>query len=434
MGIDQQEDDLWDMSDEDAEAAFKEAKAQTDSPETEIEEQAEITEEPNIGSDDSANEEEDFDSTDTADDVSDTDDDDVENEDGSEQPEDLLEDSDHDSSDDSEDDDVEKDKTDKTEESDTDGDAETDAEESSDDTDETKEEKQPTQQYSFKANGKDYEFSSEEIVNQFPKIFGKAMDYTKKMQTIKPWRKTIDALEGAKISHDDVSLMIDVLKGDKDAITEVLKRTGTDTLELDTEVDSGYVTKDYGRDESALAISDIVDEIGQDAEYATTQNILSKEWDERSWETITKSPDMIKLLHTDVKSGMYKTLQPIAEKLKVYGGSGKSDLEYYKEAAQQHFTKIAEQTASKERAVIRQQKVDDAKLISEEKQQVSEEKQARVNKAKEQSKKRVTTEKAAAKRKAAATTKSAATDRVTDYLDESDESYDEWYKKLQDSM
>ena len=417
------EDDLWDMDDDALEAAFKEVKSQERSPETEIEEQAEAT--------NSAEEE--FEESETVDEL-DSDSDNENIEDGSEQPEDLLEDSDHDASTESDDEDEEADDTTKTEEDNPDGDAKADAEESSDDTDDSKDEEQPTRSYSFKANGKDYEFSSEEIVDQFPKIFGKAMDYTKKMQAIKPWRKTIDAIEGAKISHEDVSLMIDVLKGDKDAITEVLKRTGTDTLELNTEDDSNYVAKDYGRNESALAISDIVEEISNDAEYATTHNILSKEWDEKSWETITENPEMITLLHRDVKSGMYKTLQPIAEKLKVYGGPGKSDLDYYKEAAQQHFTKIAEQKAFKERADVKKQQQVTATEKAAEERRISEEKQARVEKAKMQSDKRVTTEKAAAKRKAAATTKSAATDRVTDYLDESDESFDEWYKKVQDSM
>ena len=410
------EDALFDMSDEELEAAFKEAVANDNSPDTEIEETVETL------NDTSADKE--FDESENS--TEETDEEDV-NEDGSDQPEDLLEESDHDSSDETETTDVDDDNTDETDEANPDGDTEADGEESLDDTKEADEEEQPVREYSFRANGKDYEFSSEEIVKQFPKVFGKAMDYTKKMQDIKPWRKTIDALKGADLSHNDVSLMIDVLKGDKEAITEVLKRTGTDTLELDTDADSNYTAKDYGRDEGALAISDIVDEISQDAEYVTTQNILSKEWDERSWDTITKNPEMIKLLHTDVKSGMYSTLQPIAEKLKVYDGGNKPDLDYYKEAAQQHVTKTAEQKAFKERTAVRQQKADDAK-------QVSDKKQARVDEAKLQSSKRTATKKASSKRKAAATTKSTAADRVTDYLDESDESYDAWYSKLQDSM
>ena len=402
------DDKLWDMSDEELEAAYKEAIAESESPDTDVEEKSATTEEEFEESEGSVEEE--FEEVD---------------EDGPDQTESEIEESDHDSSEDADTDEVEEDNTDKTEADSPDGDTEEDDAESSDEAEEDDAEPQPAQSYSFRANGKDYEFSSEELVQQFPKMFGKAMDYTKKMQTIKPWRKTIDAIEGAKLSHDDVSLMIDVLKGDKEAITEVLKRTGTDTLDLDTEADSNYITKDYGRDDGALEISDIVDEISKDAEYSTTHSILSKEWDEESWGTMAKNPDMIRLLHTDVKSGMYKTLQPIAEKLKVYDNNSKNDLDYYKLAAEQHFSKNAETKAYNARQEAKKQQ-QQADIMQD-----SEKNEARISQAKAESGKRVAAKKASAKRKAAAPTKSAsANNNVTDYLDESDESFDDWYKAL----
>lgn len=410
------EDNLWDMSDDELEAAFKEAQASQDSPETEME--AEALPEPDFEESEPSVEE------DTDEEVSLDEDTEEEIDDGPEQPEDEdLEDSGHDTSDESETDDATEEDGEAPDSDDLDEDSDVDDEPSSDEADEDDEEEQPVQSYKFRANGKDYEFSSEEIVDQFPKIFGQAMDYTKKMQTIKPWRKTIDAIEGAELNHDDVSLMIDVLKGDKDAITEVLKRTGTDTLELDTETESKYVAKDYGRDDSALAIKDIVDDISQDVEYATTHNVLSKQWDESSWNVMAQNPEMIRLLHTDVKSGMYDTLQPLAEKLKVYDGAKKSDLDYYKEAAQQHFAQTAEQEAYEERMAEKQAK-----------REAAEAEKARLAEVKAKSQKRTATKQASVKRKAAAPTKSAASRDVIDYLDDSDEAFDDWYKRLQDDM
>jgi hypothetical protein len=407
------EEDLWDMSDEELTKAFKEAQASEDSPETDLEED-QVPEE--FAESDSSTEE-------VGEDVEE--DEEVENENGPEQLEDddNLEDSGHDASDESETDEVADEDEEETTEDDPDGESE-EEEPSSDDTEDDEEEEQPVQSYKFRANGKEYEFSSEEIVDQFPKIFGQAMDYTKKMQTIKPWRKTIDAIESAKLTHDDVSLMIDVLKGDKGAITEVLKRTGVDTLELDSDENKPYVAKDYGRDDGALAIKDIVDDISQDVEYATTHNILSKEWDDRSWATIAENPEMIKLLHTDVKSGMYSKLQPLAEKLKVFDGGRKSDLDYYKEAAQQHFNQVAEQEAYEERLAERQAA-----------KEAKEAEKARLAEIKARSEKRSATKQASAKRKAAAPTKVATPARdVIDYLDDSDEAFDEWYQRLQNEM
>lgn len=404
------EEDLWDLDDDALEAAFKEAQASQQSPDTDIAE---------LNRSDDFNEEE---SEDAADEVEET------TNDGPEQPEDDLEDSGHDTGDESEAEEVTEEDESEAAEDNPDGESEEEEDTDSEEADKAEEEEQPAQTYKFRANGKDYEFSGEEIVDQFPKIFGQAMDYTKKMQTIKPWRKTIDALESAELTHDDVGLMIDVLKGDKSAITEVLKRTGVDTLEVDTEADSGYEAKDYGRDDNVLAIKDIVDEISQDEEYATTHRVLSKDWDEKSWNTMAQDPNMIRLLHTDVKSGMYQTLQPIAEKFKVFDGGKSSDLDYYKQAAQAHFAQVAKQEAMERQKTERRQKAEpDATDVAE--------KQARLDKVKAQNEQRTATKKASAKRKAAAPTKNVSSGRdVVDYLDDSDEAFEEWYKKLQESM
>ena len=272
--------------------------------------------------------------------------------------------------------------------------------------------------HKFKANGKEYSFTPEEMMEQFPKIFGQAMDYTKKTQALKPWRKTIDAIESARLGHDDINLMIDVFKGDKNAIAELIKRTGVDTLDLDTE-NSKYVPKDYGRDDTALAIKDIVDEISADKEYETTHRILSKEWDEKSFSELTKDPELIRLLHVDVKSGMYDKVQPIAEKMKVFDRGRQSDLDYYKAAAQEYFRAEAE-TERRAKAIEDQRLAREAKLA----------RQAEIERVKATQIKQATVREQAVVRKAAAPVKSNAGTKktVTDYLDESEEAYDEWYK------
>ena len=304
-----------------------------------------------------------------------------------------------------------------------DGDSANEDEEPETEEGEAQAEVQPIQKHKFKANGREYEFSDEEVREQFPKIFGQAMDYTKKMQALKPWRQSIDALESNGLSHEDVNLMIDVLKGNKDAVAAVLKRTGVDALELDVE-QSRYVPKDYGRDDKALAVKDVIDEISGDAEYQTTYKILSKEWDDSSFREMTSDPELIKLLHVDVKSGMYDKVQPIAEKLKVYDRGRRSNLDYYKEAARVYFNEQAQEEAIRaeyEKArVLRESELAD---------------KARVRDVRDQQKQRVAVKQDAEKRKAAAPTKKVAgTKKVIDYLDDSDEAYDEWYKSLQNRM
>ena len=281
---------------------------------------------------------------------------------------------------------------------------------------------QPEQTYKFKANGLEYEFSEKEVKDQFPKVFGQAMDYTKKMQKIKPWRKTIDAIEQANISNDDLNLAIDVLKGDKGAIGELLKRTGVDALELDTEENS-YEPKDYGRDETTLALKDVVDEISADPEYSRTQKVLGNDWDEGSWNRMSQDPSMIKALHVDMKNGVFDKVQPIADKLKIYDGGKKSDLDYYMEAGQVFYAQQdadnAANAAAKQAEVAKTAEA--AKL-------------AELERVKTETTNREIEKQKAVKRKSAAPTKSgsAAKTGVTDYLDDSDEDFDKWYASLQE--
>ena len=376
-------EELYSMSDEDLEAAFKEAKAEESSPETTMEEELSNTfPEPKNKVDDL------------------------------EEPE---KESDDDTSFDEEDE-YESDEDSETDVEDLDGDSAEEDEELTEDEYESDDDKQPVQKYKYKANGKDYEFSEDEIFDKFGQVFGQAMNYTQKMQAIKPWRKTIDAIEQADLSAEDINLAIDVLKGDKDAIASLLKRTGVDALELDVD-NTNYTPRDYGRNDAELAIKDIVDEIKDDAEYDITYNILEKQWDSKSRKEFVENPELIRQLHIDVKNGMFKTIAPIADKLKTYDNGRSSDLEYYKMAAKQYFD---EQDAFEKQKEVGKQR---------------EERKETVDRIKTATKKRADTKASSVKRKAAAPSKKTAGGggKITDYLDDSDESYNEWYKKLEES-
>ena len=396
------DDELYDMSDEALEAAFKEAKSQEDSPDTDIENEYD----------------------DTMDVVEDEIDEEIDLDDSEEVVEDLEqpdEDSDDDASlDDDDEEDSDEDSED--DDGDLDEEPETDDEDPEKEEDESEEDKQPVQRkHKYRANGQDYEFSEDEILERFGQVFGQSMNYTQKMQQIKPWRKTIDAIEEAKLSHDDVNFAIDVLKGDKDAIAELLRRTGTDTLDLDTE-NTQYTPKDYGRNDTELDIKEIVADISRDKEYTTTYNVLENQWDEASKREFFENPEMIRQLHIDVKNGMFDIVAPMANKLKVYDGNTKSDLAYYKLAAQQYFNSEAQEEARR-----------DAQRTAEVER--NEEQAKRMDEVKARDEKRKATKSASSKRKAAAPTKSkAGSKKVVDYLEDTDDAFDEWYQKLQDSQ
>lgn len=158
--------------------------------------------------------------------------------------------------------------------------------------------------HKFKANGEEFEFTEDEMKEQFAGIFSRAMDYTKKTQAISKHRKLIDAMEQEKLTPEDMNFAIDLLKGNKEAIATLIKRNNIDTLELEVDGESGYIPNSYGRSNTELDLKEISAEISKDPEYELTHQILTKDWDDESWGEMTKKPHLIKLLHTDVKSGL----------------------------------------------------------------------------------------------------------------------------------
>ena len=388
--------DLYDMSDDDLEAAFKAAKAERqEAPDTSVD-------------DDTSNVDDSTESTDVdKDDFEDVDDDnssstDEKNNDGTEQLG-NEQDSGPDVGDGGEDKGAKADDPDK------------DQKPAKTDTLTT----EPTV-HKFKANGKEYEITDEEMRSQFPKVFGQAMDYTKKMQQIAPWRKTIDAIESAKLSHEDVNLAIDVLKGDKAAIAQLLKRTGVDALDLNTDASATYTPNDYGRDSRTLALQDVLDSIKVDPEYAVTGRVLTNDWDEASWNTLSTDPEKIRLLHNDVKSGVYAKVQRIAEKLKVFDGGRQTDFDYYMTGARQYYTELATGEAN-----LRETATANARAEAEAATQ------ARIAAAKAQETQRKVGTQAAQARKAAAPSATASKPSgSTNYLDASEEDFEEWYKRI----
>lgn len=275
--------------------------------------------------------------------------------------------------------------------------------------------------YVYKANGQDFEFTEDEIKEQFGAVFAKAMDYTQKTQALKKHRQIVDVVEQEKLTLEDVNFAIDLLKGDKNAIAELIKKSGVDTLELETEDRKPYIPNNYGRTDVELDIQEITAEISRDAEYEITHKVLTKEWDDESWNEITKKPQLIKLLHTDVKNGVFDKINPILQKLKVqdsirFGKSIKSDLDYYKDAVGVYSATVeAEAREAQQKAQL-------------------ESSQRKIAEVKQTQEKRAVTKVAAKKRKAAAPTKSSAgTKKSVNYLEEalnmSDDDYLAWMEK-----
>lgn len=325
---------------------------------------------------------------------------------------DTAEQPDEDESEDSDDNDVdEAQEEEETEDSETEESAQDDVEEQTK-VEEPKltEDTQKVPTYKLRADGTDFELTEDEL----KQLASKGMNYTRKMQEIKEYREHVSAIKEANLSKDDINLMIDVLKGDKDALATVMKKTGVDALDLDVD-NSQYVPKNYGRSEVELEIDEIVSTISRDPEYVTTKHIISSNWDKQSQMEFVKDPKKIAKLHEDVKTGTFDKVVPLMLKQKALDGARKSDIEYYVEAGKVFYENLA-----REAYVNQMREAEKAK------------KEQEIRSVKEQEVKRSVVKDTAVKRKAATMTKPKTVKRsIDDMLDSalSDEEFSKLMEK-----
>ena len=177
----------------------------------------------------------------------------------------------------------------------------------------------------FKANGKEI---TPRTVDDVISLMQMGANYTKKMQVMAPMRKVVESLNAAKISEDDLNFLIDLHKGDKEAIKQLLKKNEIDTVDLDLdEIKYKPNKKNIASDEDvafAETISDINDSLPQ------IQEILNSKWDAESKKLLLNDPRAMRALHEEIQMGRFETVQQRLELEKTFGRyKGVPDVQAY---------------------------------------------------------------------------------------------------------
>jgi len=178
----------------------------------------------------------------------------------------------------------------------------------------------------FKANGKDIAPRTVEDVIQLMQM---GANYTKKMQSIAPMRKAVESLSNAGIdSEEKLSYLIDLYKGDKEAIKQLLKNNQIDAMDLDLdEVNYNPNRQNIASDADvkfAETLSDVNEYLPQ------IQNVIDKQWDADSKRIILSDPKALKALAEEIQMGRFEPVQKQLEVERTFGRyQGVSDIQAY---------------------------------------------------------------------------------------------------------
>lgn len=182
----------------------------------------------------------------------------------------------------------------------------------------------------FKANGKEMQIDN---IDDARTLMQMGANYNKKMAALKPNLKLMKMLENNNLlDNERLSFLIDLDKKNPEAIKKLLQDSNIDPLDLDVSGnDSGtYKPSSYNVSDAEVALDSVLDEIKETPSFNRTMDIVGTKWDESSQSEIVKEPELIRIINSQVESGVYDRVMSVVERERVLGRlNGLSDIQAY---------------------------------------------------------------------------------------------------------
>lgn len=169
----------------------------------------------------------------------------------------------------------------------------------------------------FKANGKTIELKSPEEVLQLMQM---GANYTKKMQSIAPYRKTLLMLENNNLLNEDkLSFLIDLDKKNPEAIKKLLKDSNIDPLDIDTSIEPAYKAGTNKVSDAEANFMSVLSELKTQETGMTTIRTINDTWDEQSKDLLWNDPSIMNTIHQQMNNGAYQLIVDEMERRKMLG-------------------------------------------------------------------------------------------------------------------
>lgn len=171
----------------------------------------------------------------------------------------------------------------------------------------------------FKANGKEI---SVETPEEAIALMQQGANYNKKMASLKPNLKIIKMLEkNGLLDESKLSYLIDIDKKNPNALRKLFKESDIDLYGYDAEEsDEGtYQPTQYSVPDSEMEFDTVVEELQDSPMFSKLVGTLTKEWDESSRQVINTTPEIMKVIHGHMESGIYDIIAKEVDRLNALG-------------------------------------------------------------------------------------------------------------------
>jgi len=169
----------------------------------------------------------------------------------------------------------------------------------------------------FKANGRDIQLKSPEEAIQLMQM---GANFTRKMQEIAPHRKILTMLDKVQLLDEDkLSFLIDLDKGDPEAIKKFIKDKGVDPLDIDTTTEPAYREGSHKVSDEEQRFSSTLDELSSTQEGRDTLLTVEKTWDQASKDMLWSQPEVLPIIRAQRETGIYDRIVAEIDRQKTLG-------------------------------------------------------------------------------------------------------------------
>jgi hypothetical protein len=150
----------------------------------------------------------------------------------------------------------------------------------------------------------------------------KALDYHKKTMELARWRDDIAILQSGEITKDDLILMAEAKRGNKDAIAKMAQLNNVDVFELDEEAAENYAPQREYATGPQLEMQELAQELLADEVVAPAMESFSNDMPDDFREALSTNSAVLKGFAQDIRSGAAKEIYPHAVAAQaMHGGS-----------------------------------------------------------------------------------------------------------------
>lgn len=169
----------------------------------------------------------------------------------------------------------------------------------------------------FKANGKLITLKTPEEAIQLMQM---GANYTRKMQAIAPYKKTLLMLENnGLLDEDKLSFLIDLDKKNPEAIKKLIKDAGIDPMDIDTSTEPQYKEGSHKVSNEEAAFMTVLDDLKQSQDGMQTIKEINSNWDDASKNILWSSPNIMRTIHQQRENGVYQLIVDEMERQRTLG-------------------------------------------------------------------------------------------------------------------